>query len=654
MQKGSTSPAHRDLRHAGYIPAGCGTDGPPAPAGYQLSKTAGSLVVSRTAYSFGRCALRKRRKLMKRKLMKQELIKDEFTKSGVMGNEAAQRRIVRSKGMKKKILPVLFSAMLAFTLSIGLSGCGNSETDEASMTADCANGNFVGAVDEDTDVLAFKGIPYAKSPTGDLRWKAPEAPEDSDEIFDAKEFGKTSVQYSWHSEPAGENEAGVGEDCLTLNVWTKDLETTDKAVMVYIHGGGFAWGGTADSLYNGATIVEQHNDVIVVSMNYRLGMFGEIDLSKVEGGEDFPDSKNLSMLDLMQGLKWVQENIEAFGGDPDNVTIFGESAGGAFASLLTASSDAQGLFQRAIAESGCVNLTYNQEDFDNWGTTEALLEATGAKNMDDLMAIPEDELIEIYTEKDIDGEGTTLNDLYNMPYRGDAGIVEADPYEALRSGIGKDIDFMIGTNADEWRYWVNEMGAVEMSEMDEEGIEENLAMYEENVAAEKKSSAYAAASDEDKAKLDQFFELAQIKELDEVWQNTELGNEVSFRMPSIEAASCHADAGGNTYMYYFDVPSDNFDFIGACHATEVAYVFHNEEETIFSGTVDVDLADQVCEAWVNFAKTGDPSTSDTEWTKYDTTDRNTMMITKDGLKMASDPLGDQRELLQSFAKYYLK
>ena len=552
--------------------------------------------------------------------------------------------------MKKKLLFILLSACFA----LGLCGCGGAGTDEAKLTADCQNGNFVGEVDKETDVIAFKGIPYAKSPTGDLRWKAPQAPEDSDETFEAKEFGKTATQYSWHSEPAGENEAGVGEDCLTLNVWTKDMDAENKPVMVYIHGGGFAWGGTADPLYNGSTIVEQHEDVIVVSMNYRLGMFGEIDFSKVQGGEDFPDSKNLSMLDLMQGLTWIQENITSFVGDPENVTIFGESAGGAFASLLTASPDAQGLFNRAIAESGCVNLTFDQEDFDATGTTEALLEATGAKNMDDLMAIPEEELIRIYTEEDLDGEGTTLNDLYNMPYRGQEGIVEEDPYEALRSGVGKDVDLMIGTNADEWRYWINEMGDVEMTEMDEEGIEENMAVYEEAVAAEKKEEAYAVASDRDKENLDKFFQLEQIKDLDEIWQNTELGNETGFRMGAIEAASCHAEAGGNTYMYYFDIPSDNFDFVGACHASEVAYVFHNEDETGFSGTVDKDLADQICEAWVNFAKTGDPSVGDIKWTKYNIDERNTMVITKDGLKIESDPLGDQRQLLQPFAKYYLK
>lgn len=545
--------------------------------------------------------------------------------------------------MKKKVLTVL----VVMCMILALASCGSAADDPV---AKCKNGQFVGQV-EDSGIMSFKGIPYAKSPTGDLRWKAPVAPDDSDETFEAKEFGKTATQYSWHSEPAGKNPAGVGEDCLTLNVWTKDLDTADKPVMVWIHGGGFAWGGTADPLYNGETLVEQHNDVIVVSMNYRLGMFGQIDLASVPGGEDFPDSRNLAMLDLMQGLTWVQENIEAFGGDPDNVTVFGESAGGAYTSLLTASSKAQGLFKRAIAESGCLNLTYNQEDLDAWGTTEALLEATGAKTMDDLMAIPEEKLIDIYMNKALDEDGTTLNDLYNMPYRGDEGVVEEDPYKAIADGVGKDVDLMIGTNADEWRYWVNEMGEATMTD---ETVDENMAVYTEVISNAKKEEAYAAASKEDKANLDKFYQLKDIKSLDEVWQNTELGNETGFRMGSIEMASLHSEAGGTTYMYYFDVPSDNFDFMGACHASEVAYVFHNEEETCFSGTVDVKLADQVCEAWVNFAKTGDPSTDSVEWTQYDTEDRNTMVITKDGLNLVSDPLSQQRELLQNFAYYYLK
>ncbi len=544
----------------------------------------------------------------------------------------------------KKLSALIF--VLSLCIVLALTGCGQSESENT--TADCYNGNFTGVV-EDNGVISFKGIPYAKAPTGDLRWKAPEAVEESDEDFTADTYGKSSIQYEWHSEGGSYNE--IGEDCLSLNVWTKDLETKDKPVMFYIHGGGFAWGGTADNLYDGKYMVAENEDVVVVTTNYRVGMMGLIDFSDIEGGEDFPDSGYLSVLDLIQSLKWVQQNIEAFGGDPDNVTIFGESAGGAFVSILCAVDEANGLFNKAIAHSGSLNLTYTKEDFDNVGLTQLLMEKTGAKNMDDLMAIPEDELIELYTT--YDDEGICLNDFYNMPLRGDGSIIPEDPYQALRDGSAKDVTIIIGTNADEWRYWVNEMGEVEMSEMDEDGIAENMAMYEEIVAQEKYDSAMAAATDEEKAKLEEFLDVVDADET--VWKYTEIGNETGFRMPSIAVAEAQNEGGGTAYMYYFCKKSDNFDFIGACHASELAYVFHNIDETIFSGTVDETLADDMCTSWANFARTGDPSNDNAEWTPYTLSDRATMVIGDDcSMKMVNDPKGDQRELMEWATKYYLK
>lgn len=543
--------------------------------------------------------------------------------------------------MKKSILII---SIFLLCMLIAFTGCGS----EQNTTADCYNGNFTGVV-EDNGVISFKGIPYAKAPVGDLRWKAPEAVEASDEDFAADTFGKSSLQYEWHSEGGSYNE--IGEDCLTLNVWTKDLKTKDKPVMFYIHGGGFAWGGTADNLYDGKYIVEENEDIVVVTTNYRVGMMGHIDFSGVEGGEDFPDSGYLSVLDMIQSLKWVQQNIEAFGGDPDNVTIFGESAGGAYVSILCTVDEADGLFTKAIAHSGSLNLTYTQEDYDNVGLTEALMEKTGAKNMDDLMAIPEDELIEIYTS--FDEEGVSLNDIYNMPLRGENSIIPEDPYQALKDGAAKDITLIVGTNADEWRYWVNEMGDVEMSEMDEDGIAENMAVYEEYVAQEKYDSAAAAATDEEKAKLDEFLDI--VDEDETIWKNTEVGNESGFRMPSIATVEAQIEGGGTAYMYYFCKKSNNFDFIGACHASELAYVFHNIDETIFSGTVDETLADDMCTSWTNFARTGDPSNDNTQWTQYTLPDRETMVIGNDNImKMENDPKGEQRKLMDWTAEYYLK
>lgn len=565
--------------------------------------------------------------------------------------------------MKKRFVIIISVLMTAVFVMFTLGGCGSSggaeekTADELSgPTITCSNGSFVGTAED--GVQAYKGIPYAKPPTGDLRWKAPEAPDDSDETFDATDFGKTSIQYEWHSEEASYNE--IGEDCLTLNVWTADTEKADKPILFFIHGGGYAWGGTADPLYDGKFIVQEHSDVVVVTCNYRVGLMGFVDFSKIEGGEAFPDAPYLGVLDLIQGLKWVQQNAENFGGDPNNVTIYGESAGGGLVSNLLVAEGAEGLFQHAIAQSGSMNLTYSQEEFDNAvdegiSLAQAFADKVGAKNMDDLMALPEKELIEAYISYDEDG--FCVNDCFNMPLRGGNSIIPEDPYAALESGVAKNVDLIVGTNTDEWRYWVDEMGDQSLLDYSgkelEKATKENMKAYKAYIAQEKYDGVMVAATDEEKAQVEEFKKLYADEE--EVWQNTEIGNETGFRIPSIETAYRHALGGGDTYMYLFGKKSTNFDWIGACHASELAYVFHNLEDGIFSGEVDEGLADEMCSMWVNFAKTGDPSTENSEWTKYNAETRDTMQINDDcTTEMVSDPLQKQRELMGFSYKYYLK
>lgn len=574
--------------------------------------------------------------------------------------------------MKKNLIIVFVIAVSISFAVLGLAGCGGEQTDEDASAIDpdapiltVANGNFAGV--ENDGVLEFKGIPYAKPPVGDLRWKAPEPVEDSDETFDASKFGKTSVQYPWHSEPAGENPAGIGEDCLTLNVWTADLETKGKPILFYIHGGGFAWGGTADPLYDGQFIVREHPDAVVVTTNYRVGALGLIDFSDVEGGENFPDAPYLSMLDLIQSLKWVQANADAFGGDPNNVTIFGESAGGAFVSLLMACKDAEGLFQHAVAHSGSVNLTFSRDDFKTVGDRYAaeqtagksqaqiLMDVSGAKNMDELMAISEEDMLKYLCEAPADEWEDTVTDYYNFPLRGDGSIIPEDPYQAIADGVNKDVDFITGTNADEWRYWVDEMGPeAVVGQGDAKAVEANIETYKTSIAQTKYDEAIAAAdNDEEKAAVDKVLELSGEKDL--WWQQTEVANETGFRIPSIVCAQNHAKAGGKTYMYYFEKKSDSEEWLGACHASETAYVFHNLTGAGFSGTMDESLADTMCAAWVSFAADGDPTTDAAEWTAYDEADRATMIFGDDGsATMKNDPLGEQRELMENFAYDYLK
>ena len=196
-------------------------------------------------------------------------------------------------------------SMILAILMVILCGstCLNVQAEEKQPTVKCYNGCFAGSTDN--GVTSFKGIPYAKPPVGELRWKAPQPVEASDELFDATHFGKSAFQIKSDSEQASMNPEGIGEDCLTLNIWTANLEKKNKPVMFWIHGGAYSYGGTADPLYDGRFLVAEHPDILLVSCNYRVGPMGFIDFSNVPGGEAFRTSAYNGILDQIQALRWV-------------------------------------------------------------------------------------------------------------------------------------------------------------------------------------------------------------------------------------------------------------------------------------------------------------------------------------------------------------
>ena len=566
----------------------------------------------------------------------------------------------------------LFGFMLAVSLSAAvMSGCQNggkaesaaseetaaesadeaesqaseSEEEASKETAEglsvkVVNGTFKGTIEEN-GVYTWKGIPYAKAPVDELRWKAPEAVEADDGEYEAVKFGYSCPQYEWASEPASYNE--ISEDCLTLNVWAADIDTKDKPVMIYFHGGGYAWGGTSDSLYNGKNFVKEYPDVIMVTANYRIGLFGFVDFSDVPGGEAYPDSTRLGILDQLQSIRWVKENIEAFGGDPDNITIFGESAGAGTISAILTMDFEEGLFQKAIIESGGLSITNDKEGYETVGLTAALLEKTGAKSMEELAAIPSEELIEMYITPD--EEGNTLNDLVVMPMR-DGKVIPIDGYEAVKAGKNKGIDVIFGSNANEFNYWIEEVAMA----FEEEDIDKATELFQEYCLDPKVEATISFFNDDEKADLEKYWE-ALPESMNHVEQYTEFINDIVFRVPSVKLAESHADAGGNSYVYYFGKESTN-PGMKACHASELAYVFYSPEETIFSGEVDVDLARKMSNMWANFARTGDPSIDGFTWEKFDTDTRKTLVIGNDSsLKMEDDWLSEQRIYMENLVKY---
>ena len=533
------------------------------------------------------------------------------------------------------------AAVLAFSF---LNAADNTE-----LSVKCYNGTFVGSKQD--NVLSFKGIPYAQPPVGDLRWKAPKSVEKSDKVFEAKSFGKAALQPMVHSEPVSINPKNLSEDALTLNIWTTGKTDKKKPVMFWIHGGAYKYSGSRETLYNAYYMVSKNPDIVVVTINYRLGLMGFVDFSMIEGGQKFKTSGYNGLLDQIEALKWVKQNIENFGGDPDNITIFGESAGGGSVCALMAAKGTQGLFKRAIAQSGCLNFTYTHESFARFKAADLLLKKAKAKNMDDLMKLSEDELFKIYLDE---SDGESLSYFSYAPLRGDESILPADPYKAILEGASKDVDLMIGTTADEYNYFIYDLLNPSKKDEKHELLPKSKERFSKMMLDNSIKRFYNMCNDGEKARIDEYFALRANKE--KFWQKLDLMSEIGFRAPAIEFAQNHAKAGGKTYMYYFAKKNTSYDWIGASHSCELPYVFYNfnKEEEKISGRVLPGLANQVNGAWVNFAKNGEPSYDGINWPIYSLERRETMMFRDDGTAgIENDPLKKERELIVPMTYHYM-
>ena len=490
---------------------------------------------------------------------------------------------------------------------------------DRSVAVDCLNGTFVGR--QNDGVTIWLGIPYAMPPLDELRWRAPQPPKNDRGVYEAYYNGKTPIQTELESEQA--SYYPQGEDCLYLNVWSDTSVKEPKAVMVFFHGGSYGWGGTADPLYDGFQLVNAHRDVVYVTVGYRTGIMGFVDFSDVPGGEDYPDAPNLGILDQIEALRWVQKNISAFGGDARNVTIVGESAGGGSVSLLPVIPAARSLFRRVIAQSGSVALSYAKDECK--GFTKRLMAAAGASSMKDLLSLSEREL-KLINEK--------VNDYNNFPQR-DGKLIPLDPYSPYDNGETADIDILIGTNANELNYWIGELGGI---------VPYGIGMpvrLDNDLPKFKK---------EDQKRIRQFLKETKGSRL---WRITEFYNEIMFRLPAIRQAEGHSMNGGRVFMYYWTHPS-SIPFRGACHAVELAYVSGNTDQTIYTGAnVSKELSRIAMAAWVQFAKTGDPSTEELRWEPYSIEEHRPTMVLSASPHIQRNVLERQRQLLRPLLRYWL-
>ena len=301
---------------------------------------------------------------------------------------------------------------------------------DASLAARTKNGIFVGKKGE--GAISFCGIPYAKAPVGELRWKAPCRLPESGKVYEAFHYGPSSVQVNYEGNPLRYHRQS--EDCLYLNVHTADF-SAKKPVAVFFHGGDFTFGGSASPLWDMSNFVKAHPDVVAVSFNYRLGLLGAIDFSDVPGGENCPDAGALCLLDQMAALEWVKENIASFGGDPERITVLGAGAGGVSIGLLA--SCAGQWFGNAVVFSG------NPEITEACGAeakklAAALLKEASASCMEDLLKLSQGEIARLTQ---------SLKGYLTVP-KADGRRIPGNVIKEYRTGAAKDIRFILCASKD--------------------------------------------------------------------------------------------------------------------------------------------------------------------------------------------------------------
>ena len=508
--------------------------------------------------------------------------------------------------------------------------CLNSEITgdfDKAHAVKCVNGTFVGT--ENHGVASWLGIPYAKAPVGARRFKAPEYVDASDKVFEAKYYGKGAYGSLGYPDCIQKQ---MSEDCLFLNIWlNEDDKTPKKPVMVWIHGGAYVMGSGSQISYSGANLVQAQSDIIMVNINYRLNMYGFMDFSSVPGGDAFKTAPCNGLLDQAMALRWVHENIAAFGGDPDNVTIFGQSAGGGSVSILPVMKEANRYFQKVIAESGSTTLAFPVSCEAAQGKTKALLEYTGCKTMDDIMALSEEALQDAYVN--------AVGKFTSCPYYGTEVLPEA-PIELYKKGYAKHISILAGSTADEMRLF---MGEGPMLSVEEQKL------YAQRAAGD----AVPYLKEEDKKYYEEFKRVCRIQEPGLV--ETEFINELMFRVPMLQQLGVQS-AFNKTFSYYWSYPSSNAE-VGAAHSVELMFVFNVRglgTSSTFNGTNNSDeIFTSVQQMWTNFARCGNPSTDKVEWKAYSAQDQNVLDIAGPGdIRIKKDLLASQYKAVLPLLGYY--
>lgn len=479
-----------------------------------------------------------------------------------------------------------------------------------------------GAVED--GITVYKGVPFAAPPLDNLRWRAPQPPLPWKGVRKAGTYAPGCMQNQIVNQALGLEPVATSEDCLYLNIWTPAKSPRERhAVMVWIYGGGFSIGATSLPQYDGEKLAKK--GVVLVSVAYRLGELGFLahpELSAENNGH----SGNYGLLDQIAGLRWVQRNIAAFGGDPDRVTIFGESAGGIAVSMLAASPLAGGLFQRAISESGgsLAPARLAREGGENVPPLSLaerngvkFLAKLGAASIADARKMPAEQILK-NSPPGLGGSWPTF----------DGYVLPGDEYDLYAAGRYNDTPVLIGTNSDEGALFV----ASTTLPAYQAAVRSGYGEYADKILA-----AYPADSDAQALRSDR-----------------DLARDSTFGWSTWTWARLQSRTGtGKVYVYYFShrpqYPNEpRYKDWGAAHGAEISYVFGNFTKAMPPTAADTALSEEVSSYWTNFAKAGNPNGKGLpQWPVFSKADARVMNL-NDPSKAIAVPNLDKLKALDGY------
>lgn len=445
-------------------------------------------------------------------------------------------------------------------------------------------------------LYVFKGIPYAAPPVGELRWHPPHPVKPWKEVWDGKKFREIAPQNAGLIDnflPDFAVKEPQDENCLYLNIWSPGLEGVKRPVMVWIHGGAFTIGSGSTPVYNGATLASKGN-LLVITINYRLGPLGFMNLNEVTGGK-IPATGNEGLLDQIAALEWIKENIEAFGGDPNNITLFGESAGAMSIGCLMAMPKAQGLFHKVILQSGVPNTAVSLDEAIK--ISQQFIEIIGLKGSeaDQLMKIPVDQLLSaqqklLFKTLQQDSKKITVT----APVV-DGKVIPDWPMQAIAKGSCQDVPAIIGCNLEEWKLF--SLLEPNLSKLDEPGLLRRWKHLGAEESIRKLIETYRKA----KASRGENTSPREIL--------SAIETDFMFRIPGIRMIESLRQFNPSIYNYLFTWRSPALGGeLGACHVLEIGFVFGTYNNNFFGSGPEADvLARNMQEAWISFARTGNPS-----------------------------------------------